>query len=334
MKYAFEDSFLTTYNAISKARNDISLFVTKAGWQTLRVNDKTKTKWFSSKLNTLLLFLSVCVLSKKDILFTQVSYRTLKRLLLLKKIFRFKLVFLIHDLYSLRYSETNSRKIHQEEIKTDIKMLSKCDYVIAHNEYMVARLKQNGCNSKLISLGIFDYYFKGNILNRFHRDGEIWKIAYAGSTKKSLFLRYLDNIVKHFEFHLYGGPEMPFNTFNYHGSVDPDLLPQIIEGHFGLIWEGDENISKEDNYTCLNNPHKLSMYLVAGMPMIAWKESAAAKFILKNKCGIVINKLDEIDIKLSVLTSSDYNLMVNQCMKLRKTLINGDHIIKALRQCQ
>lgn len=334
MNYALEENFLTTFNAISKARNDVSLFVTKAGWKTLRVDDKTKTKWFSSKLNTLRLFLSVCVLNKKDVLFTQVSNRTLKRLLILKRIFRFKLVFLIHDLYSLRYSEKESRKKHRREIEDDICMLSQCDYVIAHNTKMIERLMQNGCHSKLISLDIFDYSFVGTILNRSHKDGDVWKVAYAGSTKKSIFLKYLDQNSHDYDFHLYGGPKMLFNTFNYHGSVDPDLLPQIIEGHFGLIWEGNENITKEDNYTCLNNPHKLSMYIVAGMPVIAWKESAAAEFIIRNKCGFVINKLDDIDQKLSEIKSDDYNQMVCQCLKLRSTLIHGEHIMSALNQCR
>ena len=65
---------------------------------------------------------------------------------------------------------------------------------------------------------------------------------------------------------------MLFNTFNYHGSVDPDLLPQIIEGHFGLIWEGNEN-STITNTTIKSEGNGISHYSDNGTYTLNVKDS-------------------------------------------------------------
>ena len=50
-----------------------------------------------------------------------------------------------------------------------------------------------------------------------------------------------------------------------------------MEGSFGLVWDG---ISVETcagvygEYLKVNNPHKTSLYLASGIPVIIWKEAA------------------------------------------------------------
>ena len=56
----------------------------------------------------------------------------------------------------------------------------------------------------------------------------------------------------------------------------------VQEGNLGLIWDGASDSSDEDigmkNYTRYNNPHKLSCYMAAGLPVIVWEKSAISKF--------------------------------------------------------
>lgn len=49
-------------------------------------------------------------------------------------------------------------------------------------------------------------------------------------------------------------------------------------------------------------PHKGSLYLALGMPIIAWKESNIATLIEKEGLGIIVESLDEIDQKLKSLS--------------------------------
>lgn len=77
------------------------------------------------------------VIEKNDILFIQTSLIVLPPILRIKAIKQFKLIYLIHDLYCLKYNTEKSIRINQKEIRKDMYYMSKCDYVIAHNNLMV-----------------------------------------------------------------------------------------------------------------------------------------------------------------------------------------------------
>lgn len=133
---------------------------------------------------------------------------------------------------------------------------------------------------------------------------------------------------------IYGAPKEEYVTSVYKGTVEPDLLPSVIEGDFGLIWEGEYQIHSADNYTRVNNPHKMSMYIVAGLPIIAWKDSAAGYFIEKHHLGVTISSLDEIDAKLTDVSSQEYTEMVNNCLSIRNSLIAGEHVRQAIQMLE
>ncbi|NRO11242.1 Beta-1,6-galactofuranosyltransferase WbbI [Lactobacillus helveticus] len=47
------------------------------------------------------------------------------------------------------------------------------------------------------------------------------------------------------------------------------------------------------NYLRYNDPHKLSLYLASGIPVIIWKKAAEAKFVEENKVGITVDSLED-----------------------------------------
>lgn len=77
---------------------------------------------------------------------------------------------------------------------------------------------------------------------------------------------------------------------------------------------GSENIGTDiyscngayGNYLKYNNPHKVSLYIISNLPIIAWSKSAMAEFIQKNNIGILVNDLKEIPEKLKELSNEDY----------------------------
>lgn len=337
MKYTLEEYVFDDFNASSKARKDVSRFVLQNGFKTLGKNDKTKIK--NSKVSKTLMALGLYMklfftLGKNDVLFLQTSLVVLKPILWMKKVRKFKVAYLIHDLFSLSYSEAESIHVHEPEIKKDMSVLSQCEYVIAHNPTMASKLQAFGCKSKLISLDIFDYYTELPSMRRLYREHTPWKVVFAGYLPKAQFLHRIDESKHQYEMIIYGVPKTEFKASEYKGSVDADILPSVIEGHFGLIWEGAYKVKKEDNYTRLNNPHKMSMYIVAGLPIICWKESAAAKFVEKYYLGFSVESLDDIDAQLNAISSDEYQKMLDNCLKMRESLVQGKHIRKALMEVE
>lgn len=335
MRYTIEEYVFNDYNASSKARKDVSYFVLQNGFQSLFKNDKTKIQ--QSKLAklflTLKLYLKIIRLKQKDILFVQTSLIVLKPILKIKAIRKFKIIYLIHDVFSLRYDTPDSINKHSREIKKDINILSKCDCIIAHNQFMINRLQTFGCTSKLVSLEIFDYKCLPNSTFRQLNLGEGIKIAFAANLANSPFLSKLEQLSKNHNFRLilYGNqPKFQIEKSIYKGQIDPDILPNKLEGHFGLVWAGDFHNTEKDNYLKISNPHKTSLYLAAGLPVIIWSKCAIAKFIKDNDLGICIDSLDDLPQILTQITPQTYSIMVNNCRNMSVELIKGQHISNAL----
>lgn len=335
MNYAIEEYVFNDYNASSKARKDVSYFVHQCGFKTLIRNDKSQKRYgrIVKSIKALQVFVKVFTLSKNDILFIQTSHLLLKPILRIKSIRKFKVIYLIHDIFSLRYNTEQSIREHREEIKRDMKLLNGCNFVIAHNQSMIDRLKKLGCKTSLVSLDIFDYACTLPVKERIWNRTKQLEIAFAGNISKSRFLRKLDENNPSFQVNVYGSPQPCFQHLNYKGCVDADLLPSVIEGNFGLIWEGDYNVDMIDNYNQINNPHKLSMYIVAGLPVIALKGTAAGNFIEKEKIGFTVNSLDHLSDIFSRLDEWSYQNMVNNCLLMREKLVKGVHIQHTLQQC-
>src|SRR5699024_6210027 len=98
--------------------------------------------------------------------------------------------------------------------------------------------------------------------------------------KKSKFIYKFPSELKKSKVNLYGNGYIGNQIgLDYKGAFPSDKINSIIKGKYGLIWDGDRidtcsgNVG---NYLRYNNPHKLSMYLVANMPVIIWDKAAEA----------------------------------------------------------
>ncbi|MFI3213067.1 MAG: hypothetical protein R3Y24_06965 [Eubacteriales bacterium] len=106
------------------------------------------------------------------------------------------------------------------------------------------------------------------------------------------------------------------------GVCDAKLLPYYIKGKFGLIWEGNE-ITSSSSYSKYVTPHKMSLYIVANKPVITWKYSAVAEFILNNKIGVVIESLETLESCLKSISADEFQLMVDNEKRMSKLLQEG-----------
>ena len=155
------------------------------------------------------------------------------------------------------------------------------------------------------------------------------EVAFAGnlSAEKSAFLYKLPPLLNDTVLlKLYGNGycEIKSNHVQYNGVFSAQKLPAALDTNFGLVWDGYSTETCEGSYglyLALNNPHKVSLYLAAGIPIIIWSGAALADFIVGNGLGISIASLMELSRTLADITQSDYQTMrinaQNESKKIR-----------------
>ena len=248
-----------------------------------------------------------------------------------RKLKKIKVITLIHDLNELRYE--NSEK----EIKLFDFAVSCSDLLVAHNENMCDYLSAvRGISpQKIVSLGLFDYKASSP-------DSKISfekSISIAGNldSNKSAYLKVLPDLG--LPVYLYG---MNYNNKNsskniiYEGCFEPECITNKLCHGFGLVWDGISGGTCDGlygKYLQFNNPHKLSMYLTAGLPVIVWKESALCGAVLRNGLGIAVSSLYEAVEKIRATTETEYLEMHENCLKISAKLRSGYFLRTALRKC-
>ncbi|MDD3401829.1 MAG: hypothetical protein PHQ72_00535 [Hespellia sp.] len=329
-----------TYNASSKARDDAAYFVSsyvgKDGgkYHVLGSNDKShiKSKWGKIYVGIKALLKLFFSLKDDDVVFAQSSLKIIRKLDFIRRLKKSRSILLIHDLDALRDSYEDDDSINRE-----IEVLNRQDVVIVHNESMKQELRQRGCKINLVSLQIFDYYTNAPIVNR-RFDTRRIEVCFAGnlSPRKTGFLYRLDENDMKIKFNIYGRKEKELKKLCYCGCYEPERLPEVLQGQFGLIWEGNDYSYNETEhpYIMFNNPHKASLYIVSCLPIIVWEKAAIAEYVKRENIGITISNLDEIEERLFTITVCEYDGFLENIKRVRSDLLKGKHLHDAIAEAE
>ncbi len=325
--YSVLRSLRAKNDAGPKAKTDINAFLTEDGWQVMDldlpegrleklffVHFRLKGLFAGRKFDNVLLqypFYSVFL--------TKAVIREARR------VTQGKFLIMVHDVETLRVYNGDAGFEADE-----IGIFNSADGLIVHNEKMAAWLREHGVTVPVTVLGIFDY---GNScpLNE-NRDYER-SVCFAGNLEKSTFLSRLELHEARLDIYGPSPAEGYHDGVRYCGVFTPDDLPNHLTENFGLIWDGDELSTCSGvfgNYMRYNTPHKTSLYLSSGMPVIIWKEAAMAAFVRANGVGLVIGSLDELDSVLSSLSEADYRRMKDNALHLAGKLRRGGFIREAV----
>ncbi len=251
-----------------------------------------------------------------------------------------KFIALIHDLESLR--KGISGVIDQKESTSNVAdniLLKHFDYVIAHNNIMKDYLLRHGFESNKVGiLTIFDYLYEGSTPE--HSLDEQPSIAIAGNLApgKCSYIYKIKELDANYDVNLYGinyDFSMDSEKYKYYGSFSPEELPFKLQGTFGLVWDGKdiENCSgNTGNYLRYNNPHKASLYLSSGIPILIWKEAALADYIEELGLGYSINSLEDINGIFENLNKENYEKMCKNVRKEAEKLKNGFYFMHAIKK--
>jgi len=233
------------------------------------------------------------------------------------------LAAVIHDLDSLRIPDPGAVERETVNLKT-------FDYLIAHNAVMKNWLIHAGIAAEHICvLNLFDYLTDYVPLPAAVKTDVI---AFAGNLNKSTFYTKLHEI-NGISFNIYGPNKdnTPFDSdaVHYRGQATPAEIVQRLQGSFGLVWDGgslDTCEGEYGRYLKINTPHKTSLYIVAGLPVIVWKQSAIAPYITEKNIGITVDSLRDLPGILSSLTQQDYDSMRRNVLQEASDLASGKHL--------
>ena len=123
------------------------------------------------------------------------------------------------------------------------------------------------------------------------------------------------------------------SNIDYYGSFPVDEIPNQLNKGFGLVWDG-ESIDGckgfSGQYLRYNNPHKMSLYIASGLPIVIWKEAAQARFVEENGIGICVGSLEEIGGTLSRMSENEYCGLIENVNKINNEVTTGKYAENAL----
>lgn len=345
-KYQIKEVKEIYNHAGSKAVEDVCSFAKEAGYEPLYIRQRTEDTGKVTLIRNQWGFFcdwfkALSGMEKNSILLLQNPFKRkhLGRFTLLKifkKLKKLTIISIIHDVEELRLSYY--RKFSTKEFDF---MQSNSDYFIVHNGIMKKYFLDRGFKEEsLVELGIFDYGLPAKGESRAIDKKADVVIAGNLEPRKCPYIYKLFDIKNKFTLNLYGPDYDEKNKsdfVSYQGSYPAEEVPYILNGRFGLIWDGD-NIYKctgeTGNYLQYNNPHKTSLYLVSGIPVIIWDKAALSSFVKENNLGITINSLEEISEKINSLSEEDYDKMLESVKDMADKIKTGYHTKQALACCE
>lgn len=332
-RYQITEFKLQDYNAGQKAPSDVAIIAARSGYKIVSVNRGTKRYGLSQTETEWKRIISL--ISDDSIVLIQLPLVDctdgIKNLIAIKHKKNIKVIAVVHDIDILRGEKTEYSESQYDILKT------LPDVWIVHNQYMINELGKLGFDrDRMFSLDIFDYIID-DYKEIKYKDGVV--IAGNLDRQKSQYvydLNRIDNVV----FNLFGAnysEKGKYDNINYYGAFLPDELINNLTGKYGLVWDGNsiETCSGEKGeYLRINNPHKLSLYLAVGLPIIIWSEAAEAEFVLNENVGLTVSSLYELPDKLASISEEEYTIMKENAIKVGKTLRNGKYIARALKKAE
>lgn len=329
---SFTDTSLK--NAGSKAVIDINSILSKAGFEVWNIQADFNSKF--SKLNYLLTKLhrkfNLKTLANVEEVVIQYPLSSILNKIIINKIRKYsnaKIILIIHDLEALRVERGNSSKSAKE-----IELLNDCDGLVVHNISMKNWLIKEKINKPMSIIGLFDYLNPQPINNSFEYKGTI---CFAGNIDKSKFLKKI-NLTNH-KLELFGVTKTKDfqNSIIYKGSYLPDQLPKHLTQNFGLVWDGNSTFTCDGiygEYMRFNNPHKTSLYISSGIPVIIWDKAALAPVIKKYHIGLTVKSLDSLDEILDNVSQEEYKKMKQNTVQLAQKLREGVNTIDSINKLE
>lgn len=314
-------------NAGPKAKVDFDYFMKSQGFEIIHRHLDVDSK--IKKLTCALFTVPNLFRGEQydELIFQYPTYSSflMKRMLPKMKQHAKKLYFILHDVESLRLFTDDADYWDSEKA-----LFNSTDGLIVHDQALNNWLREHGVTVPMVNLEIFDYHNPQPVQINEDYDRSI---CFAGNLAKSSFLNHLS--LNQAKLDIYGPhPSESYNSgVTYKEIYSPEELPKHLTDNFGLVWDGSSTETcdgKFGNYLRYNAPHKTSLYLSTGIPVIIWKQAALADFIVDHQVGIAVDSLQELDQVLSQLSKEQYRELKQNAVRLAQQLRSGYYSHRAV----
>jgi len=339
--YYISRNYKSLFNAAGKAKTDCEVVFNKMGFKNLGFKQSSIP---NSAVGTIKNFFGILFallkLPRRSIIITQYPNNKFRGMIVFfAKMKHCKIITLVHDVRIL--------KGRTKDVEAELKQIVNSEVIIVHNPSMKQWFLDQGVTIPIIVLGIFDYISeKKPMQNATIIPKDSYDIAYAGGFgdgKNSYIFDFdvLEN--SNYNLRLYGVGFDPNkrkvvedkSVVYYEGVFKSDEVAYKIESDFGLVWDGISTETCSGNYgeyLKFNNPHKTSLYLLCGLPIIIWDKAALADFVKTHNIGITVSNLKDLNKILGDLTSVDYLKMKQNVADIQIKVMQGYFVETAINK--
>ena len=332
MKCYISKNYRNLGNAGDKAKTDIELIMDRLGFKNIGRPQTRSKNSVKAYLNTLFSVLKgVSSISKGDILVLQYPLKKYYDFVVDKAVSKgAKVITVIHDLGSFRRKKLT--------VEQEVARLNRSSAVIIHSPAMAGWLREKGVTVPLIELGLFDYLSETEAAAHNGIPHARPQLMFAGnvSPQANGWIYRLAESEASVDLVLYGGGlDRSAATGNMieKGFVDSDTLIATAQGDYGVVWYGsslEEGAGPLGEYLQYNAPHKTSLYLRTGMPIIIWDKAALADIVTRLGVGIAVPSLKGIGKVLEKITPAEYARMRENAARVAEELKEGKFMEEAL----
>lgn len=315
-------------NAGPKAKVDVEHFLTQAQFQAVNfeINQHSLLQKFCvANIQVPRYFKAHHDMSEIVLQYPTYSKVVTKALIKQIKKYKIKLLIIVHDVESLRLHSNQ-----ETYIKEELEIFNFASGLVVHNDSMKEWLLKHGVTIPMTIMPFFDYDNPVPVNGSKKLENSV---CFAGNLSKAIFLSNLQLYKAKLD--VFGpNPAKRFGTnVTYNGQYSPEELPKHLSENFGLVWDGNAIQSCNGlfgEYMKFNSPHKVSLYLSCGIPVIIWNQAALAPYIVNKKIGFSVSSLSELDNELSKMTNEEFTQMKLNALKESDLVRSGYYIKHAI----
>lgn|GEM_PF-499535 len=244
-------------------------------------------------------------------------------------------VLLIHDIDSWRFDR------FQTVEKSSTEYFNKAAAIIVHGPAMAQRLRKEGVTVPFVTQPFLDYLDEDHDWDKYKADLENFDRAVfiAGNLLKSRTLLLNWNLqtpllafgatTDQYRAQIEHNPKINFAG----GFGQWELINQLPKA-FGLAWDSNQKGEHYAEYTRYNHPHKVSLYLSHGLPVIVSKNSAMAPVVEANHLGLTISDIHEVDQMVLETPDETITDILHNTEKVGRLMREGWFTSNALLQAE
>lgn len=210
-------------------------------------------------------------------------------------------------------------------LKKEIRFFRQFHFFIVHNAAMKKWLEQQIGGRVICTIDFFDFLVSPVTQLRKPEP----EVVFAGNLSLRRFYLQLGK-VNGVQFHVMGTEQdqekIKVPGVKWYPLVFPRELPGKLPGSFGLLWDGDavEQLSGPlGDYFRYITSHKLSLYILAGLPVIIAEDAATAPLVKQYGIGITVPGLTDLAAKLATVTPEHYQSMQENMKPLAERISKG-----------